>query len=355
MVDIPAQRLENQRISCSEFRTVGEVVGWLGAVQAQDYASAEWSVGLRLPGATQATVDQALDDGSIVRTWMLRGTLHFVAGADFGWMLGLLAPKIIAGSARRYKELELDTPTMMRANDLLVEIFQRSAFSDQQKAFSRGELLAMLEDNGIVTKGQRGIYILQRAALDGLLCRGVTRGGDDLYMALNPVAAKSLDTDEALAELARRYFTSHGPATFQDFVWWTGLKTGDARAGFEAVRSEFVSETVGDQTYWMADSAAKANDSTYLLPGFDEYILGYKDRGGVLDAQYANLICPGGNGVFYPTIVSKGQVVGTWKRAFKKGNVMITLRPFTPLDDAAGVAESAAKFGAFVEMDAAVG
>jgi Winged helix DNA-binding domain len=353
LFNIPAWRIENQRISHSKFQTAGEVVHWLGAIQAQDYASAEWSVGLRLPDATQASVDQALDDGSIVRTWMLRGTLHFVAGADVGWMLKLLAPKVIAGNARRYKELELDEPTMMRANGLLADSFQQSAFSDpleNQTAFNRGELLAMLEENGIATKGQRGIYLLQRAALDGLLCRGVTRSGDDLYMALRHTPAATLTREEALAELARRYFQSHGPATFQDFMWWTGLKTGDAREGFEAIKSEFVGELVDGQTYWMADSTAKTHDSVYLLPGFDEYMLGYKDRGVVLDADYADRICPGGNGVFYPTIVSRGRVVGTWKRAFKKGKVMVTPSPF-PGHEIGDFEAAAATFAAFVGLE----
>ncbi len=374
--NIPAQRLKNQRIAHSEFQTAAEVASWLGAIQAQDYASVEWSIGLRLPqsaGATQATVDRALDDGSIVRTWLLRGTLHIVAGADVGWMLSLLAPKLIAGYARRYRELELDEPTMMRSNDLLASWLDGETQTSPpnplsnalergsntvSRTFSRAELLARLEENGIVTKGQRGIYILQRAALDGLLCRGLTRGGDDLYRALRPASAKTLAQDEALAEFARRYFSSHGPATFQDFVWWTGLKTSDARAGFEAVKSEFVAETIGDQTYWMPqESKAKNHDPIHLLSGFDEYILGYKDRSAVLDAEYANQVCPGGNGVFYPTIVSQGRVVGTWKRAFKKGSVIVTPSPFTTLnaDEMAGFAAGAARFGAFVGMEAVVG
>jgi len=344
MTDIPAQRLQNQRIAHSDFKTPEAVVSWLGAIQAQDYASAEWSVGARLPGAAQAIVEQAIADQKIIRTWMLRGTLHMVAAADVHWMLALVAPKMLAGNARRYKELELDEPTLMLSNKLL------EAHLENGESAERHDLFAMLEEKGIVTKGQRGIHLLQRAAFDGLLSRGITRGGSDVYVALKPPGAQKMTREESLAELAQRYFVSHGPATLQDFAWWTGLSMGDARTGFAAIQSRLNEIKIDGAAYWTAADGAAPDESTYLLPGFDEYVLGYKDRGIVLDPQYANLICPGGNGVFYPTIVHHGQIVGTWKRAVKKGRVTITPTPFVA--GAMGDFDVAAqKFAAFVAMD----
>jgi hypothetical protein len=346
--NIPLQRLFHQRISHSDLKSPAEVVAWMGGIQAQDYASAEWSIGVRLPGATSTTVEQAITDKKIVRTWTLRGTLHFVAAADVHWMLALLAPRMIAGNVRRYKELELDESTLARSNVILAEALQDGT------QLSRARLLAILEQNDVSTQGQRGVFMLQRAALDGLICRGMMDGSNALYRALDvPSKTAKMAGDEALAEFARRYFTSHGPATFQDFVGWTGILTADARAGLEAVKSELVEEKIDDQTYYHPSSSSLPTSAdAHVLPGFDEYVLGYKDRDAILDRQYANHIVPGGNGIFKPTIIIQGRIVGTWSRAFKKGVVVVTPHPFTQLtaaeQDAFAVAVQ--HYGRFHEM-----
>jgi winged helix DNA-binding protein len=348
-MDIAAHRLHNQHIAQQPLKRPAEVVAWLGAMQAQDYTGAKWAIGLRLPKATDAQIEQAIADKTIVRTWPMRGTLHFVAAADVRWILALTGQRTIASSARRYNELELDTETLIRSNDLLLKAVQGGT----QR--SRTELLDMLEKNGISTKGQRAAYMLQRASLDGLICQGTTQGNVPLYMALDESLpqTKGLEKDAALVELAGRYFMSHGPATLQDLVRWAGITIGQARIGLEGVQLGLVQEKIDGQTYWFPHSSPEKNaPSLYLLPGFDEYMLGYGDRSAILDPAHANKIVPGGNGVFKNTIVSNGQVVGLWKRATKKGSVIITAKPFTTLtdDETQAFAAAAKRFGDYLEL-----
>ncbi len=350
-LDIVQQRLHHQQISQHTFTTPSDVVAWMGAMQAQDYTGAKHAIGLRLLNATDADIEQALVSKTIIRTWPLRGTLHFVAAADLRWMLALMGSRLIAGNARRYKELELDEATLLRSNDVLL-----NALMDG-KQLTRKALLAILEQNGISTKGQRAPYLLQRASLDALICQSIMQRNDPTYIAIDDSlpGTKSLTRDEALAELAKRYFTSHGPATLQDFVWWTGLPTGDARAGLESVKDELVQESIDGQIYWLNPSTPtlhKESASLYLLPGFDEYMLGYRDRSAILDAEDATKVVPGGNGVFKPTIVSNGRIVGTWKRTIKKDVVTVTPEPFTSLtdDETQAFAAAAYRYGEYMEM-----
>jgi Winged helix DNA-binding domain len=346
--NVAVQRLHSQHLEHAGFEKPSEVVAWLGAMQAQDYAGAKWSVGLRLPDSTDAGIEQAIADNTFVRTWALRGTLHFVAAPDIRWLLALVAPRIIARNARRYRELELDEHTLARSSAVLADALQGGEQLD------RTALLAILEQDGISTQGQRAAYILQRASLDGLICQGVVRRNNPTYMSLDESLpeARTAERDEAVAELARRYFTSRSPATLQDFVWWSGLSTADARAGLEATKPQLVQETIDGRTYWLSRPMPENSSSTvYLLPGFDEYLLSYRDRSASLDVVHAKTLNAGG-GVLSPTIVAGGRVVGAWKRTFKKDAVVITVSPFAPLSEVQNHALSAAveRYGRFVGM-----
>jgi len=349
MINIPLHRLYNQQIEHSRLKTPAEVAAWLGGIQAQDYPGAKWSVGLRLPGSTDANIEQAIADKTILRTWLMRGTLHFAAAEDIRWMVRLMAPRTLAGRMARYKELELDEQTLSRSNDLLAK-----AVRDGQQ-LTRAELFAILQVNGISTQGQRGVHMLQKASLDGLICQGAERHRDPRFMALDESIpqGKTMVQEEAVAELTQRYFSSRGPATLQDFVAWSGLAVGDARAGLEAVKSQLVQETIDGQTYWLSAATPPAQEiAPHLLPGFDEYLLGYRDRSAALDPQYAQRVCPGGNGVFRHTIVIEGRVVGTWKRTLKKGGAAISSEPFSSLTAAEKDAFAAAAqcYGNFIGM-----
>ena len=341
MLNIPHLRLHNQHITHQQFKQPAALVAWTGALQAQDYPGAKWSIGLRLPGSTDAEIEQAIAKQHILRTWVMRGTLHFVAAEDIRWMVELVAPGLIQSNARRYKQLELDEKTLARSTEII-------AGAVQDEPLTRKQLFVMLEDKGISPIGQRGVYMLQRASLDGLVAQTVMQGNNNPTFVPMP-KAKSLPKDEAIAELARRYYNSHGPATFKDFTWWSGLTAADAKAGFEAVKSKLIELKIEKQTYWHTGAKATSKSHTYLLPGFDEYVLGYQDRGIVLDARHAKKIFPGG-GTFHPAIVADGQVVGRWQSAIRKGTVTITPSLFG--DAAPDALDAAAQtYGAFMGID----
>ena len=347
-LDIPRLRLHNQYISTAGFDHPAEVVSWLGAVQAQDYVGALWALGLRTAAATEKAVEKAVADGSIVRTWPMRRTLHFVAAADVRWMLALLAPRAVAASAKRALLFGLDDKLFARSRKLFVRALEGG------KQLRREAMYKVLEADGIATGDYRGLHILARLSQEGLLCFAARDGKQPTFALLDEwvPAARTLARDEALAELARRYFTSHGPATVQDLVWWSGLTVADAKAAIEMARSHLVHENFEGQVYWLAPSmpAVKAASPTaYLLPPYDEYTVAYKDRSAVLDPLYNKLVNTG-NGVFSPIIVVDGQVVGTWKRAVKKAAVVITPGPFTTINKTAmrAVAAAANRYSAFL-------
>jgi hypothetical protein len=347
--EIARLRLHNQLLSHSSARTPAEVVAWLGAVQAQDFAGAKWSLGLRLPEATEATIDQALRDRSIVRTWPMRGTLHFVAAADVRWLLPLLAPRMVARAAGRYRQLGLDEATFGRSAEVLSRALQG------QRLLARPDLYALLEANGISTAGQRGIHIIGYLAQTGHICEGPRAGAQPCFALLDewvPPGAP-LAREEALARLAQRYFTSHGPATVQDFAWWTGLPVGDARLALQLAQGALTSIPIEDNTYWLSPEmpAKLPSPQADLLPGFDEFMLGYTNRSAALAPRHRPLLTPT-NGVFSATLVVDGQVVGIWRRTLRKQGVAIELLPFAPLT--AGQREllepALARYGAYLGL-----
>lgn len=349
--DIAQLRLHNQLIAEATAHEPSDAVGWMGAVQAQDYLGALWAIGLRIRNATETVIEQAIADRTIVRTWPMRGTLHFVAAADVRWMLELLTPRVIAGSARRLQQLELTDPILARSAELFVHALQGG------KQLSRNAMYQVLEAADISPAGQRGIHILGQLAQKGLLCFGPREGKQPTFALLDEWApgAKRMERDEALAELARRYFTGHGPATVQDFMWWSGLTAADARAGLEMVKAQLTQAISDGTTYWMSQhqpSVDAGSTRAFALPSFDEYLLGYRDRGAVLNPLHSQRVNPGSNGMFSPTIVIDGQVVGTWKRTFKKGAVVVTPLPFTTLSetDRESFAIAATHYGKFLDM-----
>jgi hypothetical protein len=333
--DIAIKRIYSQHIKNQKLKHPSELVSWLGAVQAQDYSGAKWSVGLRLSGTTDKNVEQALKDRKLVRTWALRGTLHFVAASDIRWLLSLLAPRIISRNTRRYKELKLDESTLSMSNNIL-----KSALNDG-KYLNRRELLDILKQNGISTEGQRAAYMLQRASLEGIICQTITHMNNPLYISMEELnKSTTLERVEALAELATQYFNGHGPATLEDFVWWSGLLKKDAREGLDNIKSILTSENISEKTYWMSPDSSENFESptVKLLPGFDEYLLSYRDRSASISTEQIKERLSPTNGIFSSTVIIDGQVVGTWKRKFKKDEVSIKInyfRKFTTSEESA--------------------
>ncbi|MFN8499008.1 MAG: winged helix DNA-binding domain-containing protein [Anaerolineae bacterium] len=350
-MDIIAHRLYNQQLVTPQFRTPAEVVAWFGAVQAQDYPGGKWAVGLRLPSATDADVETAIADRSIIRTWPMRGTLHFVAADDIRWMLEALTPRVVAGAASRHRQLELDAETFARSRDVLAAALQGG------QRLSRPAMYATLEAAGISTAGQRGFHILGRLAQEGLLCFGPHEGRQPAFVLLDEWAphAKRLARDVALVELARRYFTSHGPATLHDFVWWSGLTMADARAGVEGARTSLLEERVNGGSYWLPPGLPSVHVQpplVHLLPAYDEYMVAYRDRSAALAAVAPAYPTLPGMVALGPTINVDGQFAGAWRRTVRKDVVRIATQPFIPLSEAArdALAAAASRYGAFVGL-----
>jgi hypothetical protein len=349
--DIARYRLINQQIALAQCRNAAELLAEFGAMQGQDYPGALWSIGLRLPEATETTVEQAVAGRTIVRTWMMRGTLHFIAARDVHWMLSLLAPRTIASVAHWRRRLELDDRLLGRCRKLFTTALEGG------RQLAREHVLDLLEQNKISTASQRGYVILWHLAQEGLICFAARSGKQHGFALLDEWVARPrrLEREAALAELARRYFTSHGPATLADFVWWSGLKVSDARTGLDAISSKLSRHSVDGAIYWMPrdlPDRAGSSAAVYLLPGFDEYLLGYKDRSAVLDARHARKIVPGGNGVFLPTVVINGRVAGIWKRTSRKKSGAVTVTLFKPLKkvEKNALAVAAERFGRFAGM-----
>ncbi len=351
-LDIARQRLRNQRLTETAFQQPQEVVQWLGAVQAQDYAGAKWALALRAQGLTDADVDRALADGTILRTHILRPTWHFVTPADIRWMLKLTAPRVNAVNGHMYRKLELDDAIFKRSNAALTKALRGG------QRLTRAELASELERTGIAPGDSMRLgYLIHRAELDGIVCSGGRRGKQFTYALLNERAprAGTFNRDQALAELSKRYFTSRGPATARDFVWWSGLTMAEAKAGIEMAGSLLNRETIGGQTYWFSDNPAAARNTplaAHLLPTYDEYLIGYKDRGASVEAASAERIVSGA--VFTSTILLDSQVAGVWKRAIGKSAVVIEAEFFRPLTQAEkqAVVAAARQYGLFLGLSA---
>ncbi|MGH3096009.1 MAG: winged helix DNA-binding domain-containing protein [Streptosporangiales bacterium] len=332
LAEIGLLRLVAQRIAGPRCTTVTEAVRRLTAAQAQDYPGALTSLALRTEDAGRKAVEAALNAGTVVRSWPMRGTLHFVAAEDLRWMLDLMARRIITGAASRRAQLELGTETLERARRTAVDALAGGG------QLRRNELLATWERAGIATTGQRGYHLIGHLAQTGTLCFGPLRDSEQALVLLDEWVPepRTPDREEALGELALRYFRGHGPATVKDFTRWTKLTVADAKASLAAAQPELEQVDVDGTRYFMdpdtparLESCRSGARGVFLLPGFDEYILGYADRGAVVPAEFADQLVPGNNGMFRATVVSAGQVVGTWKRSGRGVNQTALAAPFT--------------------------
>ncbi len=321
---ISLSRLHQQRLADNQFKTPAEVVAWLGAVQAQDYAGAQWALGLRMQQATDDITEQAFADGSILRTHVMRPTWHFVTPADIRWLLALTAPRVNSANAHIYRRLELDDALFARSNKVIAKALEGGHY------LTRQELGSALKRAGIRVDGLRLAHFIMRAELDAVICSGPRRGKQITYALLDERAAqaKALKRDDALAELTRRYYTSRGPATVRDFAWWSGLTAADVRAGIETAGSDLSHDVIDGQSYWFSASlppAPEPSRAAILLPTYDEFLVGYASfdstrRAGRDASELLN-----------SALVIGGEVAGSWRRTIKRGAVVVELAPFEKL------------------------
>ncbi len=358
---IPQLRLHSQRLDGSRFHSPVEVVRWLGAVQAQDYPAAKWAVGQRTRTATDAAIEKAFNEGAILRTHVLRPTWHFVAREDIRWMLALTAPQVKAVNAPYYRRLRLDQAIFEQANLILEKALQGGPGG----SLTRAELKLRLEQAGVISTADeplRCLFILINAELDGIICSGALRGKQHTYALLAERApdAPAMEREESMAELARRYFTSRGPATLKDFAWWSGLSAADARAAVALNEPTLVEERIDGQTFWRDHTPVRAAaikpPAVHLLPDFDEYVVAYTDRRAIFDPAQVKQVDARGNLLFNNTLLVDGKVAGTWKRTLQKDAVEVTSNPFSPLSEAqnAALASEMERYSRFLGLALAV-
>lgn len=326
--DISTLRLHNQQIVSTNFKTSKELIGWMGAMQAQDYNQAKWAIGVRMPHLTEQQIESAFNQGEIIRTHLMRPTWHFVSADDIYWLLELTAKQIKSTTKSRKRDLGLTESDLGKSKEILIKSLEGN------RALTREELSVQLNRAGINTYEQRLPHILMDAEIDGIICSGAMQEKKQTYalLAERVLIKKSLPKEEALAMLAKKYFTSHGPATLPDFIWWSGLTVTDARKALEMNKENLISETIGNETYWFANTINQASfptNSVYLLPAFDEYLISYKNRSAAITADHHTKAISN-NGIFWPIIVVNGQISGLWKRTIKKDTVLIEVDHFRP-------------------------
>ena len=359
--EIAARRLLTQRLLGDPFSSPVEAVRWLSAVQSQDYAGAKWALAQRTAGATEPDLDRLFDEGAILRTHVMRPTWHFVLPEDIRWLLELTSPRLLASLTGRYRQLELDERTRARALDLFAESLSGGNF------LTRHELGEVLAAAGISPEGQRLPHLLLAAEALGVITSGPRQGKQFTFARLNEraPAARRLDREGALAELTRRYFRSHGPAQVQDFAWWSALTVADIKKGLALAGGALQQEAVDGKEYWFdpgTEPPSKTPLVAHLLPNFDEFTVGYRDRGALLHPEvafdptffaYYREASPQG-GILSNVVTIGGTVRGSWRRALTPGTVRVEVRLLGPLQPAelAAVETAAHQLGRFLQRKA---
>ena len=352
MSEVARARLGAQRLVGRPFSGAAAAVGWLTAVQAQDYAGAKWALGLRTPDATDAALDKLFDAGAFLRTHVLRPTWHLVLPEDIRWLLELTGPRVKAQLAA-YDRREGVTQELLAQSR---RVLAAELASGTER--TRPQLSGALARAGIRVTGLLVGRLLMHAELDGLIASGARQGRQQTYALLDARAPRAprRPREEAVAELVRRYFTGHGPAQVQDCAWWSGLTMGDVRRGLAEAGSELVEERIDGRAYRRPPNAPQPQvplHTAHLLPNYDEFVVAYRDRSAALDPARGFDLAPFPMGsILAHTVLLDGQVWGGWKRRRAGREVVVELGPLDVLDAAAEAAleRAAEAFGRFLEM-----
>jgi Winged helix DNA-binding domain len=350
--EMAQRRMHGQRLAGPGFGAPTDVVGWLVAMQAQDFGPAKWSVGDRVDRVSDAAIDRAFNDGAILRTHVLRPTWHFVSPADIRWLLELTGPRVQAQNAHYYRRLGLDAGILDRCTALLVEALGGG------NHLTRKELAPVLQRAGVDEKGFGLGYVLMNAELTGVVCSGVPKGKQQTYALLDERApeAATLGPDEALAELVFRYFASRGPATAKDLRWWSSLTLAEIDRGLDMVGSRLQRDELDGVTFWSAPAGTTPppppSPTIHLLQIYDEYFLGYSESRGLADGEGRWLAWAGGTFDTNAIVLLDGHIAGRWRRTLTKRSVLIEASFHRPLAGAEKEALQAAaeRLGEFLGL-----
>jgi hypothetical protein len=349
-LNIARLRLANQRLVDRPFDNPADVVRWLGALQSQDYPNAKWGIAQRMRSATNRALDAAFNAGEIVRLHALRPTWHFIAADDLHWILALTSPRVQAANARVYRNLELDDVVLNKAHGIFARALEGG------RSLTRAELGKALASKRIAATGQRLAYVAMHAELDGVICSGPMRGNAHTYALVDERvrSGRVIKGDEALAELASRYFTSHGPATAHDFAWWSGLTIAEAKRAAQMIERELTAVSVDGKTYWLpsATPAKVKPPVVHLLPNYDEHVVAYRDHGPSLDPRTPDALRGWGNGLTTHMICLNGLVVGGWRRTIAADHVALRLALPIRLSapEATALKRAIKRYGEFIEL-----
>lgn len=314
-------RILSHQLTNPLFERVKDLVRWMGAIQAQDYSMSKWAIAIRLKQATMQDVDDALQRGDILRTHVMRPTWHYVASEDIRWMIDL---------------------TGERVKKAYTAYASRLAINEDQYSKCAGKLEKMLEGNNHLTKQEIGEALqkagvsddiaqansfIHRAEALGMICSGIDKDKKTTYALLEERVppTKPLHKEEALALLATRYFSSHSPASLEDFAWWSGLPVTEARQAIRLIEPELIKERFAAEELFVHQSCSNSKPVDRIvrfLPPYDEYLISYKNRTAVLDLKHHSKAF-NNFGIFYPVVMYNGQVVGNWKKVTAKGKIKI--------------------------------
>jgi winged helix DNA-binding protein len=355
--DIAARRMRSQRVWGTAYRSIEEVFRGMGALQAQEFGVAGVSIAQRCRGLDRKAIMRAYDGGAILRTHALRPTWHFVSPADIRWIQALTGPRVHAMNAGRYRDLEIDGKLLARTTKLIAKALEGGS------ELTRAEIAAALSRAKIDAAGPRLAYIVMAAELDAVICSGAMRGKQFTYALLDeraPRAARQLDRDDALIELARRYFTTRGPATLADFSWWSSLTVTDGRSAVEALGDRLTFKEAGDRTYWFAPSGGRIarmrRPRVDLLQAYDELTVAYTKSRDVVTGHLADYTIPFGRALYLHNVFLDGRLDGHWKPVAAKAELVVEAWFYRRLTRAETEAldDAAERFGTYLGVEATV-
>lgn len=307
-----AIRLLSQQLCCPRLSSPKDIVSHFGAMQAQDYRMMRWAVVMRMHRPSADAFSKAFNEGEIIRLHLLRGTWQLVSRDDYPWMLHLFADKA-----------EKTIRGWMKANRVTIDDEERHAIRDilikeciEKENATKEDFSSALMRRGINMNAHRLSYHIRLAEISGTLCSGILTPMRATYtLASNKVdTTTQMEKDEMLAMLARKYFQSHSPATFEDYLWWSGLTATECRKGMDALGTELVMEHWKSYEFYIHVACRRRGfrkGKSLMLPPFDEYLIGYKSRELVLHPALA-LHAHTNNGIFFPVIAHNGIVCGNW-------------------------------------------
>ncbi len=346
--DIAPIRLINQHISSPIHKDANALLQHMGAMQAQDFRSSIWAVGLRLQGSKISDVEEAYNNGTILRTHVMRPTWHMVARENISWLLDLTAGQILSQTKGRHRDLGLTNQILNKCHSVIENELNKS------EHLTREEILAAFKIHKLPVESLQLSHILMNAELHKIICSGKLKNKKLTYALFDERVQKQekLDMEEALAKLAKMYFISHGPATAEDFQWWSGLPLGKVRLAISLIEQELSVRNQKDRKiYFSEDNSYKqaAKSAHFLLPAYDEFVISYKDRSDMLlNDTHARVISS--NGIFRPVIVNgEGRVIGIWTQITKSNVKTLDFQFFEDISERASriIEKEILRYGSF--------